>query len=129
MGSLAELNVTPMIDLAFVLLIIFMITAPLLASRVDWILPTSRAQRDAVPPERTLVIGMNREGDLDIEGAAMTQAELAGRVRRELSGGSELGVLIRADESLTLSRVMPLLDLLKSAGVADVGFVARSGMN
>ena len=53
MTTLAELNVTPMLDLAFVLLIIFMITAPLLASRVDLILPTTTAAREAVSPEQT----------------------------------------------------------------------------
>lgn len=63
MSTLAELNVTPLLDLAFVLLIIFMITAPLLASRVDLIIPTTRAKRDAVAAERTVIVDMNNQGD------------------------------------------------------------------
>lgn len=127
MTTLAELNVTPMLDLAFVLLIIFMITAPLLASRVDLIIPTTRAQRDAVSPEDTMIIDMNKAGVLEIEGTVMTPTELENHVTRALGEGrSSLGVLIRADQSLTLSTLMPLLDSLKGLGVVDVGFMARS---
>lgn len=126
MTTLAELNVTPMLDLAFVLLIIFMITAPLLASRVDLIIPTTRAKRDAVAAEDTVIIEMNKEGLLEFEGLVMTETELRARVAEELVGREELGVLIRADASLTLGTVMPVLDLLKDEGVVDVGFMARS---
>ncbi len=127
MTTLAELNVTPMLDLAFVLLIIFMITAPLLASRVDLVIPTTRAQRDAVAPEDTMIIDMNQAGDLEIEGQVMTVEEVENRVARALGDGrGGLGVLIRADENLTLAVVMPVLDLLKGLGMVDVGFMARS---
>lgn len=87
MTTLAELNVTPMLDLAFVLLIIFMITAPLLASRVDLVIPTTRAQRDAVAPEDTMIIDMNQAGDLEIEGQVMTVEEVENRVARALGDG------------------------------------------
>ena len=126
MSTLAELNVTPMLDLAFVLLIIFMITAPLLASRVDLIIPTTRAKRDAVAAERTVIVEMNNEGVLEIEGNVMTETDLRTRLAEELATSPELGVLIRADASLSLGRVMPVLDLLKSEGIVDVGFMARS---
>lgn len=126
MTTLAELNVTPMLDLAFVLLIIFMITAPLLASRVDLIIPTTRAKRDAVAPEDTMIIEMNKEGVLEIEGSVMTEEELRNHLVDALRQRSQVGVLIRADESLSLGTVMPVLDLLKGEGVVDVGFMARS---
>lgn len=126
MSTLAEINVTPMLDLAFVLLIIFMITAPLLASRVDLIIPTTRAKRDAVAPENILIIEMNKEGILEIEGDVMTEAELKQRLAEERAEKAALGVLVRADESLSLGRVMPILDALKNEGIVDVGFMARS---
>ena len=126
MSTLAELNVTPMLDLAFVLLIIFMITAPLLASRVDLIIPTTRAKRDAVAAERTMIVEMNNEGVLEIEGDVMTEQDLKQRLAEQLAESPELGVLIRADASLSLGKVMPVLDLLKSEGIVDVGFMARS---
>ena len=126
MSTLAELNVTPLLDLAFVLLIIFMITAPLLASRVDLIIPTTRAKRDAVAAERTVIVDMNNQGVLEIEGDVMTEDDLKRRLAEELAKSPELGVLIRADASLSLGRVMPVLDLLKSEGIVDVGFMARS---
>lgn len=126
MSTLGELNVTPMLDLAFVLLIIFMITAPLLASRVDLIIPTTRAKRDAVAPENILIIEMNKEGILEIEGDVITEAGLKQRLAEERAQKAELGVLVRADESLSLGRVMPILDVLKNGGIVDVGFMARS---
>ena len=126
MSTLAELNVTPLLDLAFVLLIIFMTTAPLLASRVDLIIPTTRAKRDAVAAERTVIVDMNNQGVLEIEGDVMTEDDLKRRLAEELAKSPELGVLIRADASLSLGRVMPVLDLLKSEGIVDVGFMARS---
>jgi biopolymer transport protein ExbD len=126
MSTLAELNVTPMLDLAFVLLIIFMITAPLLASRVDLIIPTTRAKRDAVAAERTVIVEMNNEGVLEIEGDVVTEQDLKQRLAEQLAESPELGVLIRADASLSLGKVMPVLDLLKSEGIVDVGFMARS---
>lgn len=126
MTTLAELNVTPMLDLAFVLLIIFMITAPLLASRVDLIIPTTRAQRDAVSPDDTLIVEMNREGVLEIDGQVVSLEGLQANMEAERSRRAQLGVLIRADASLSLGTVMPVLDRLKAAGVVDVGFMARS---
>ena len=126
MSTLAELNVTPMLDLAFVLLIIFMITAPLLASRVDLIIPTTRAKRDAVAAERTVIVEMNNQGVLGIEGTVMNEDELKRHLAEERAKSPEMGVLIRADASLSLGSVMPLLDLLKSEGIVDVGFMARS---
>ena len=129
MTTMAELNVTPMLDLAFVLLIIFMITAPLLASRVDLVIPTTRAKRDAIPSERTFIIEMNKDAALQVEGDVLTPEELTARIDAEQLEHSEIGVLIRADGGLNLSQVMPILDLLRSQDVVDVGFMARSDSN
>ena len=126
MTTMGELNVTPMLDLAFVLLIIFMITAPLLASRVDLVIPTTPAKRDAIPSERTVIIEMNKDAQLEVEGDVLTTEELTERLDAEQEKHPEIGVLIRADGDLSLSQVMPILDLLKSQDVVDVGFMARS---
>ncbi len=129
MSTLAELNVTPLLDLAFVLLIIFMITAPLLASRVDLVIPTTRAKRDAIPAERTIMVEMNKAGVLEIEGTVYTPETFANHIALERQATPEIGVLIRADQTLSLAEVMPLLDLLKQEGVVDVGFMAKSDPN
>ena len=69
---------------------------------------------------------MNNEGVLEIEGDVMTEQDLKQRLAEQLAESPELGVLIRADASLSLGKVMPVLDLLKSEGIVDVGFMARS---
>lgn len=129
MSTMAELNVTPLLDLAFVLLIIFMITAPLLANRVDLILPTSKATRDAVPQSQTFMVDMNNEGVLEVEGAVISNEALATRLNGAKEKDPAVGVIIRADHTLTIAQLMPILDVLKSQDIVDVGFVAKSEPN
>ncbi|HUF60593.1 MAG TPA: biopolymer transporter ExbD [Verrucomicrobiales bacterium] len=124
-STLAELNVTPLLDLAFVLLIIFMITAPLLAERADLILPTTRARRDAVDPSRVVTVVIDRQSQLELNGqpvdAATLSAELA-RLNSEQPGAS---VVLGADRELTVRQVSAVMDLLTNAGITDVGFLMR----
>lgn len=127
--TLAELNITPMLDLAFVLLIIFMITAPLLASRVDLILPTTKASRDAVALESTMVVEINKIGVLEVDGAVLSLPELGARLDAIQGGGRRAGVILQAHEALTLADLMPVLDLLKAHGITDTGIVAKPESN
>ncbi len=128
-STLAELNVTPLLDLAFVLLIIFMITAPLLAERADLILPTTRARRDAVDPSRVVTVAIDRQSQLELNGqpvdASALSAELA-RLNSEQPGAS---VVLAADHQLTVRQVSAVMDLLKNAGITDVGFLMRPASN
>lgn len=125
MSTLAELNVTPLLDLAFVLLIIFMISAPLLASRVDLIIPTTKARRDSVPMENIVLIEVSRNGELSLEGEAVAPENLGESVAAMKSSRPELAVILKVDETLTLREIMPLLDVLKTSGVVDVSFMGK----
>src|SRR3954466_12617721 len=66
MHTLNELNVTPLLDLAFVLLIIFMITTPLMENSVDLVIPSSEAAKHAVDPNAVQTISINREGVMQL---------------------------------------------------------------
>src|SRR5436190_9288511 len=68
--TVSELNVTPLLDLAFVLLIIFMITTPLMENSVDLVIPTSEAAKHAVDPNAVQTISINREGQMKFNGEA-----------------------------------------------------------
>lgn len=116
---------TPMLDLAFVLLIIFIITAPMMGSRVDLIIPTTKARRDAIPVGKVLMIEVNRENQMEVEGRVLNETQLRERVRAMRQANKEMGIVIKPDRSLTLEKVFPLLDTLKSLGVTDVSFMAK----
>lgn len=127
--TLAELNITPMLDLAFVLLIIFMITAPLLASRVDLILPTTKAAREAVAPDSTVLIEINQGGLFEIDETIVSLEALGERIDALRKNDPDLGVILQAHEGLTLAELMPVLDLLKLRGITDTGIVAKREAN
>jgi biopolymer transport protein ExbD len=74
--TISELNVTPMLDLAFVLLIIFMITTPLMEKSVDLVVPSSEAAAKAVDPSAVQTVEINRDEAIQLNGAATTLPEL-----------------------------------------------------
>ena len=94
--TLSELNVTPLLDLAFVLLIIFMITTPLMENSVELVIPSSDAAKNAVDPAAVQTIAINREAQIELNGEAIEIAcfesrkpRLAERVEEALEGFGE----------------------------------------
>ena len=95
--TLSELNVTPLLDLAFVLLIIFMITTPLMENSVDLVIPTSEAAKHAVDPGAVQTVAINREGLIKLNNAPTTLAAARERPRRPASRRTpEVAVVIRS---------------------------------
>ncbi|MCS7008816.1 MAG: biopolymer transporter ExbD [Chthoniobacterales bacterium] len=122
---LAELNVTPLIDLAFTLLIIFMITTPLIESSVEIITPTSRAARSAPPPEAVRVVEVDQSGILRLDGEVVSAEVLTNELSRLRQQESETAVAIRADRNLSIQVLVSLMDVIKDAGVTKIGLLAR----
>lgn len=124
---MAEINVVPYIDVSLVLLIIFMVTAPMLQTGVDVDLPQAEAK--AVDPNLDLpiVISINAQGDLyldaDNQDVAVTDDELPERVMAALAKKPGLAVLIRGDKSVDYGRVVRVMAALKNAGVPSVGLM------
>ena len=74
--TLSELNVTPLLDLAFVLLIIFMITTPLMENSVDLVVPTSDTARNPADPRKVQTVGVSREAALHLNGEPISPEQL-----------------------------------------------------
>ncbi|MEM7383427.1 MAG: biopolymer transporter ExbD [Verrucomicrobiota bacterium] len=125
MTTLAELNVTPMLDLAFVLLIIFMITAPLLAESKDLIIPTSKARGDALDPDQIYTIGINKSGKVSLEGNPVSDNELVQMLQQLRNEKPELGAVIQAHRTIPIQEVVHVMDLLKSIDVTDVAILTK----
>ena len=125
MHTLSELNVTPLLDLAFVLLIIFMITTPLLENSMDLIVPTSATAKTEINPAQVQTLSIDRNDVLKLNEQVMTAGELESRLqqlRRETPG---LAVVVRPHKELPVQNFVRVMDLLHKAGITKVGVMTR----
>src|ERR1700735_2611243 len=108
--TLSELNVTPLLDLAFVLLIIFMITTPLMENSVDLVIPTSEAAKHAVDPNAVQTVGINREGQIKLNEVARTLPELEADLNALREARPEIAVVIRSHKELAVQKLIDVMD-------------------
>ncbi len=127
MGTLSELNITPLLDLAFVLLIIFMITAPFLEESAELIIPTSNASREAVREEQVATVSMTRTRQLYLGKELVTMSQLESGLKQSFRQDPDMAVLIKADRQLTVEELVSVMDAVKNAGISKVGVVTRAG--
>jgi biopolymer transport protein TolR len=120
----AEINVVSLIDVMMLLMVIFMITAPMMQGGVDIALPTA----DAKPLEakRGLVVTVDRAGGIYVDDAALTYEEFRGSFKAlaDARGGGG-GVYLRADEGVPYGEVVRVLAVMRASGVGDVGLIAE----
>jgi biopolymer transport protein ExbD len=121
--TLSELNVTPLLDLAFVLLIIFMITTPLMENKVDLVVPTSAASKNAVNPDAVQTIAINRAAEVKFNGVPTTLAKLQSQLTELKATQPEIGVIIRAHKELPVQNLIDLMDVMQRAQITKVGVV------
>lgn len=128
-APMAEINVTPLVDVMLVLLIIFMVTAPLLVAGVPVDLPESRA--GALPQEAEPVqLTLDERGRAFLGEAPVTAAQLPARLQALASSSSEEGgprVYLRAHRDLPYARVMAVMGELNRAGLRRVALVSVEG--
>jgi biopolymer transport protein TolR len=127
---MAEINVTPMVDVMLVLLVIFMVTAPLLMSGVPVNLPDSRA-KGLDQAQEPVQISLDEKGGVFIGDTAVSSAELPVRlaaIAEESAGGAEPRVVwLRADRALDYGKVMRVMGELNRAGLNRVALVSTGG--
>lgn len=119
-GPIAEINMIPLIDVALVLLIIFMVMTPFLVQqqiRVN--LPHSVSAAEA--PDRPLVITVQREGEMSLNGKAVSASMLESALQAALSANRDRPVMIQADRDLALQKVVSIMDVAKRLHVAKLG--------
>ena len=125
LGTLAELNVTPLLDLAFVLLVIFMITAPLLRQGMELVIPTTKAEQEATPPDKILTLSVDRDRHLTLDGSAVEQDQLGHSLHDLLAEKPDLAVVIESHQSLPVQAVVDLMEIAKTAGLTRIGIITR----
>ncbi|HEY8581169.1 MAG TPA: biopolymer transporter ExbD [Beijerinckiaceae bacterium] len=120
----AEMNVTPFVDVMLVLLIVFMVTAPMLTAGVPLQLPQAR---NAAPlePRAPVVFSLTADGKLFIDDAELDDADLDARLAALAAADRGRAVQIRADRATPHGRVVDLMSRLGAAGLSKLAFVAE----
>jgi biopolymer transport protein TolR len=123
---MSEINVTPLVDVMLVLLVIFIITAPLMASRLALNLPEVASQAVATEPANavTVSIGLDAAGQAFWGDEAVDSATLAVRLREAAQRDPTTEVQLRADTAVPYGRVVQVIAQAQAAGLARIGFVA-----
>jgi len=121
--ALSDINVTPLVDVILVLLIIFMVTAPMMSRGIDVRLPKTEAGSDAT--EDRLVITVDRDSTIYLNDRPVNLALLTDRLKDEMQRTGTEFVFLRADQDVPYGRVMAVMDQIKQAGADKVGMVTR----
>jgi|SRR5687767_12235308 len=119
----AEINVVSLIDVMMLLMVIFMITAPIMQGGVDVKLPTADAS--PLDPKSGMVVTVDRRGQIFVDESQMTFEMFRASFKALASRRSANGVYLRADESAQYGSVVRVLSVMRQAGVGDIGLVAE----
>ncbi|MEO8857556.1 MAG: biopolymer transporter ExbD [Burkholderiaceae bacterium] len=123
-APMSDINMTPLIDVMLVLLVIFIITAPLLASSIRLDLPST----DAATPNQTsssVRLALDRTGQVFLDDKPLATPELMRRLGALAAQDPEAEVQLRADAAVPYGRVVELLGMAQKAGLSHIGFVAE----
>jgi len=121
-----EINVTPFIDVMLVLLIIFMVAAPLATVDVKVDLPVSNAA-PAPKPDKPVFLSIQADGRMLVNEKPVTQAELGAEVQAATGSNREQRIFLRADKTTTYDTIMGAMNALRSAGYLHVALVGAEG--
>ena len=121
--SLSEINVTPFVDVMLVLLIIFMVTAPMMQSGIGVNLP--RAETESAPAEEGLTVTVTRDKYIHMNGSVININLLERRLQDYFSGKTKKILYIKADEALSYGTIVGIMDIAKKAGIETIGLVTE----
>jgi biopolymer transport protein ExbD len=122
LNELHEINVTPFIDVMLVLLIIFMIAAPLATVDISVDLPAANSERSA-RPDQPLFLTLKSDLSLTLDNDAVSRAALSAALDRATAGDKQQRVFLRADKAVPYGELMTLMNELRSAGYLHVALV------
>jgi biopolymer transport protein TolR len=122
-SSLAEINVTPLVDVVLVLLIIFMITAPVLQSGIDVSVPKTKTVKEIT--EQRTVLTINKNQQVYLGDQMVNIHDLPQRLRQGGSDPAHQVIYLRADEAVPFGVFATLMDAVKQAGITNVSIVTQ----
>jgi biopolymer transport protein TolR len=119
----AEINVVSLIDVMMLLMVIFMITAPIMQGGVDVNLP--KAEAKPLEPKSGLVVTIDKTGQISVDQTKLTYNEFHASFKALAAQRGKEGVYLRADEGVPYGTVVQVLAVMRNAGVSDIGMVAE----
>ncbi len=126
LSSLSEINITPLLDLAFVLLIIFMITTPLLENSMSLIIPSSGVKSPPVASSQVQTVSIDRNEGLRFNNQIVDLESLTAQLIEIKRANPEVAVVIRPDRDLPVQKLITLMDALQRAQIMKVGIATRA---
>lgn len=123
--TIAEINMTPFVDVCLVLLIIFMVTAPFAVSGVNVKVPTTKAKPLSMSSE-SLILSVTKKGEFYIGKFKIQENELIPKIKAATSGETKLPVFIRADKDVPYGKVMLAMTAAQTAGVEKIGMIGEN---
>jgi biopolymer transport protein ExbD len=123
--TLSEINVTPLLDLAFVLLIIFMITTPLMENSKSLIIPSSNTTNVPINPSAVQILSIDRAGVVRLNEVVVEPAALESQLAALPAADPNVAVVIRPDRTLPVQKLVSLMDALQRAGISKVGIATQ----
>lgn len=121
-GFMSEINVTPFVDVMLVLLIIFMVTAPMMIQGVNVSLPEAAAKPLSADEDNLLVI-IDESGRLYINDVGVTVGDLGIKLQKIIAGRTDREVYLKADKNITYGTVVKVMSEIKAAGIEKLGMV------
>ena len=124
-GILSEINITPLVDVMLVLLIIFMITAPMLHQGIEVALPKADQPNLPLKKEDPVILSVNREGMIYLKERPIHPTKLVEVLTPMLRGRADETVFLKGDRDVPYGRVIEVLDTLQKGGITKIGMVTE----
>ncbi len=121
--ALAEINITPLVDVVLVLLVIFMLTAPVLQSGIQVNVPKTKTVREIT--EQRTVVTINKDQEVFLNDKLVNLNDLPNILRSQSSDTTKQVIYLRADQSITFGAFATLMDAVKQAGITNVSIVTQ----
>jgi len=126
LSTLSEINVTPLLDLAFVLLIIFMITTPLLESSMNLVIPSSRAKNPLINRAQVHTVSIDRTDTIRFNNRVVDSQTLTAQLSELRQKNPDAAIVIRPDRELPVQKLIGLMDAVQRAGITRVGIATKA---
>ena len=122
-SSLAEINITPLVDVVLVLLVIFMITAPVLQSGIEVAVPKTRTVKEIT--EQRLVVTIDRDQQVFLGDTAVNVHDLGQKLRQSGGESKKQVIYLRADQRVPFGAFASVMDAVKQAGITNISIVTQ----
>ena len=126
LSTLSEINVTPLLDLAFVLLIIFMITTPLLESSMNLVIPSSGTKNPPINRSQVQTVSIDRSDTIRFNNQVVDLETLTAELSELKQKNPDVAIVIRPDRELPVQKLIGLMDAVQRAGITKVGIATRA---